>query len=131
MEQEVVSTLALEGTIVHDFSILGLFIEADIVVKVVIVMLVLASFWTWAIIFDKLLRLRRLGSLADDFEEAFWSGGTLDDLYDRIDKRPADAEAAFKIAAPILDRMAGKGIIHKNKAARHKSRYNAKIKAMA
>lgn len=99
MEQEVVNTLALEGTIVHDFSIWGLFIEADIVVKVVIVMLVVASFWTWAIIFDKLLRLRRLGSLADDFEEAFWSGGSLDDLYDRIDKRPADPMSALFVSA--------------------------------
>ncbi|MCZ6604522.1 MAG: protein TolQ [Alphaproteobacteria bacterium] len=99
MEQEVVNTLALEGTIVHDLSIWGLFIEADIVVKVVIVMLVLASFWTWAIIFDKLLRLRRLGSLADDFEEAFWSGGSLDDLYDRIDKRPVDPMSALFVSA--------------------------------
>lgn len=41
------------------------------------------------------------------------------------------AQEAFKAAAPILDRMAGSGLIHKNKAARHKSRLNAQIKAMA
>lgn len=41
------------------------------------------------------------------------------------------AQEAFKAAAPILDRMAGNGLIHKNKAARHKSRLNAQIKAMA
>jgi len=40
------------------------------------------------------------------------------------------AEAAFKTAAPILDRMAGGGLIHKNKAARHKSRLNARIKSL-
>ena len=42
----------------------------------------------------------------------------------------AGAEAAFKTAAPLLDRMAGSGLIHKNKAARHKSRLNARIKAL-
>lgn len=40
------------------------------------------------------------------------------------------ANTAFKVAAPILDRMAGSGLIHKNKAARHKSRLNAQIKAL-
>jgi len=42
----------------------------------------------------------------------------------------AAAEAAFKAAAPVLDRMAGQGLIHRNKAARHKSRLNAQIKAL-
>ena len=40
------------------------------------------------------------------------------------------AEEAFKSAAPLLDNLAGKGLIHKNKAARHKSRLNAKIRAL-
>ncbi len=43
----------------------------------------------------------------------------------------AQAVAAFRAAVPVIDRMARKGIIHKNKAARHKSRLNAKIKALA
>lgn len=42
-----------------------------------------------------------------------------------------DAQAAFTVAIPLLDRMATKGLIHKNKAARHKSRLNAQIKAIA
>ena len=42
-----------------------------------------------------------------------------------------EAQAAFQTAVPIIDKMAGKGIIHRNKAARHKSRLNAKIKALA
>ncbi len=42
----------------------------------------------------------------------------------------AAAEAAFKAAVPMLDRMAGQGLIHRNKAARHKSRLNAQIKAL-
>ncbi len=42
-----------------------------------------------------------------------------------------DAKAAYGVAVPILDRIADKGILHKNKAARHKSRLNSKIKALA
>lgn len=41
------------------------------------------------------------------------------------------AEEALKAATPVIDRIADKGIIHKNKAARHKSRLNAQIKALA
>jgi len=41
------------------------------------------------------------------------------------------AQSAFQVAVPIIDRMATKGLIHKNKAARHKSRLSAKIKAIA
>ncbi len=41
------------------------------------------------------------------------------------------AKAAFEAAVPVIDRMADKGIIHKNKAARHKSRLNAQVKALA
>ena len=40
------------------------------------------------------------------------------------------ASEAYKSATPIIDRMAGKGLIHKNKAARHKSRLNARIRAL-
>ncbi|MFB2538364.1 MULTISPECIES: 30S ribosomal protein S20 [unclassified Acinetobacter] len=43
----------------------------------------------------------------------------------------AVATEAYKKAVPVIDRMADKGIIHKNKAARHKSRLNAQIKALA
>lgn len=48
-----------------------------------------------------------------------------------IDKRDkAAAEAAFKAAVPAIDQSVGKGLIHANKAARHKSRLNAKIRAL-
>ena len=60
MENEVVNTLALEGSVNYDMTIWGLFLEADIVVKLVLVMLLAASFWTWAVIFEKVIRMRRL-----------------------------------------------------------------------
>ncbi len=83
----------------HNLSVWGLFLEADIVVKLVMIILLAASFWTWAIIFEKAMRMRRLRSRAEDFEESFWSGGSLDDLYDRIDSRPTDPMSALFVSA--------------------------------
>ena len=69
----------------QDLSVISLFLQADTIVKLVMVLLLLASFWTWAIIFDKALRLRRLRNQAKQFEEAFWSGGSLEVLFDRLE----------------------------------------------
>lgn len=77
----------------------GLFLQADIVVKIVMLILMFASFWCWAIIFEKLLRMRRLLAQAKQFEESFWSGGSLDDLYDRLNARVAEPMAAVFVAA--------------------------------
>ncbi len=83
----------------HEMSMIGLFLQADIVVKIVMVMLMIASFWVWAIVFDKLLKIRRVNAQADAFEDAFWSGGSLEELYDRIGNRPADPMSAVFAAA--------------------------------
>ena len=82
-----------------DLSIWNLFMEADIIVKAVMVALVLVSFWCWAIIFDKLFRLRGLVRKAEQFEESFWSGGSLEELYDRIGSRPMDPMSSIFVAA--------------------------------
>ena len=91
METTIVEAAALGGSVADlDFSILALFLRADVVVKAVIVLLFFASIWCWAIIFEKLMGLRRLNARASDFESAFWSGSSLDELYDRIGTRPGD-----------------------------------------
>jgi biopolymer transport protein TolQ len=89
----------MAGQAAHDLSIVGLFFQADIVVKFVMLLLIAASVWTWAIIFDKAILLRRLKRAANQFEEAFWSGGSLDDLYDRMSARGGDPMAAIFLAA--------------------------------
>ncbi len=71
-----------------DMSIIGLVSQADIIVKIVLVVLILASIWCWAIIIDKTRRFRRLREQADRFEEAFWSGGPLEELYERVGGAP-------------------------------------------
>ena len=107
-----VSSVPLGGTAVpHDLSIVSLFLQADLIVKIVMFLLLAASFWSWAVIFDKIMKLRRLRRDAEHFEEAFWSGGSLDDLYDRIGTRPLDPmSAVFAAAMREWRRSAAKGL---------------------
>ena len=80
-----------------------------------IVLLILASFWSWAIIIEKLLRLRRLQARADEFEDMFWSGGSLDDLYDRVGAEPpCPMTAMFSAAMREWRRSAAKGLAGAN-----------------
>ena len=72
-----------------DLSLWQLFLDADVVVKAVIFLLIFASLWSWAIIFDKMRTIRQQSRLADQFEDQFWSGGTLDRLYTHITSDPA------------------------------------------
>jgi len=80
---ETTAVDALNGGI--DFSVLGLFTKAHWVVQVVIIMLIIASFWSWAIIIDKIIRYRSLKRSFAVFEDKFWSGASLDDLYTGLD----------------------------------------------
>ena len=89
----------LAGSFAGDLSIWGLFLQADIVVQVVMILLIAASFWCWAVIFEKVLRMRRLERQAGEFEDRFWSGGSLDDLYERVGQRPEDPMSAIFVAA--------------------------------
>ena len=111
MEQSAVASAAIAGSVVHDLSVWGLFLQADVVVKLVMIILVLASFWCWAIIFEKIMRMRRLRVQAEEFEESFWSGGSLENLYDRIDNRPKEPMASvFTAAMREWRRSAAKGL---------------------
>lgn len=100
MEPSIVESVALSGSVAGDgLSVMSLLINADIIVKGVILVLVVASFWCWTIIFDKTIRFRRLRVLAERFEAAFWSGGSLEELYDRIGTRPEHPMEAIFVAA--------------------------------
>ena len=88
--QTAINSVQLAGSVAsNDMSLTGLFMHADIIGKVIITSLLMISILTWAIIFDKMLKLSRLKGKAAFFEERFWSAGSLDVLYDKI-KRPAD-----------------------------------------
>ena len=119
METTIVEAAVLGGSVADlDFSILALFLRADVVVKAVIVILFFASIWCWAIIFEKVLGLRRLNARASEFESAFWSGASLDELYDRIGARPGDPmSAVFVTAMQEWRRSLAKGLTQ-NESAR-------------
>jgi len=87
------------GIPLADLSIPGLFMQADIVVKLVIIGLLFASVWVWAIVFEKVTALRRAARAADAFEDRFWSGGSLDELYDAEGAKPTHPMAAVFGAA--------------------------------
>ncbi len=107
----------MQAATAPDLSMWALFLRADLVVKAVMIGLIVASFVSWAIIFDKILRLRRLFKGADNFEEAFWSGGSLEDLYDRIGPRPPDPMTSIFVAAMReWRRSAAKGLADRESA---------------
>ena len=79
-----------------DFSLIALFARASLTVQIVMVLLILASFWAWSIIIQKFLTYAQARRDADRFDRAFWSGQPLDDLYDRIGETPSGpAERIF------------------------------------
>jgi biopolymer transport protein TolQ len=94
------STLAPAAEI--DFSMLALFARATLTVKIVMIMLIVMSFWSWAIIIQKHILFRAARKEAADFDRAFWSGEPLDELYEKIGPEPAGAsEKVF--AAGMLE----------------------------
>ena len=66
------------------FSMFGLFMQADFVVKSVIVILILASIYSWNVIVSKILRLRQLKRLEKEFEEIFWKARSDESFYNNL-----------------------------------------------
>ena len=67
-----------------DFSILSLFIRADIIVKSVIIILIASSIYSWAIIFDKIRMFRKINKGAEEFEEKFWKSKSAETFYNNL-----------------------------------------------
>ena len=82
-----------------DFSVLAVIERADWIVKGVIAVLVVASIWSWAVIFEKLMLLHRINGRATRFENRFWAGGSVDELYADVGERPNNPMAAIFAAA--------------------------------
>jgi biopolymer transport protein TolQ len=73
-----------------NLSVWGLIAQADMMVKLVMLFLLLASLWSWAIIFDKFASFRRMRARMAKFESIFRSNKLIDSLYDRMNKKPHD-----------------------------------------
>ena len=75
---------AISAPTVGGFSFLELFLNASFVVQFVMAGLLLASIWSWAIVVEKFFAFRRARAESDRFENMFWSGQSLDELYTEI-----------------------------------------------
>lgn len=83
-----------------DLSIINLIMDASLLVKLVMLVLVFASLWSWTIIFSKRFAMRRARRAADSFEDRFWSAEDLSTLYSRITGRghePSGMERIFEV----------------------------------
>ena len=95
-EITVAGSIAVESI---DFSMLSLFLRADFVVKSVIIILILASLYSWTIIVAKLIRIRQLKKQEKEFEEIFWSGNSFEDLYETLNFNKQDPKSKIFCAA--------------------------------
>jgi biopolymer transport protein TolQ len=82
-----------------DLSLFHLFWQAHWLVKTVMIGLIVCSVWVWAIAIDKTLLFTRIRRTADRFEQAFWSGQSLEDLYKSLATKPGHSTAALFVAA--------------------------------
>jgi biopolymer transport protein TolQ len=85
-----------------DFSMLALFARATLTVKLVMLILLVSSFWSWAIIVQKHIAFRKARAEAEIFDRAFWSGEPLDELYEKIGTAPEGASERI-FAAGMLE----------------------------
>jgi len=81
------------------FTPLGLFMRADWVVKSVMILLILASFWSWVVIVDKWISLGSMTRRTKRFEKNFWSGRSLDELFAQYSERADQPMASVFVAA--------------------------------
>lgn len=98
MPEQAITEVALAAP-GADLSLLGLFMQAHIVVKLVMIGLVVASIWSWAIIIDKVMLYGRVRKQMDRFEKVFWSGQSLEELYRSLSGRTPTAMASVFVAA--------------------------------
>ncbi|WP_207209198.1 MULTISPECIES: protein TolQ [Rhodobacterales] len=71
-----------------DYTMWALFARATLIVKLVMILLVLASVWCWAVVIDKIIQYRKARAEAAVFDRSFWSGEPLDELFDQIGTSP-------------------------------------------
>ena len=100
MEGSVIDAVTVGNSVdALNFSMWSLFWRADWVVQSVILMLIGASVWCWAIMFEKVTNLKKLNAQAQEFEKGFWSGQSLDAIFDKVGTQPKDPMSAVFVSA--------------------------------
>lgn len=84
-----------------DFSLISLFLQADFMVQLVMLMLIGASIWSWAIMFERYMHFKKTQNMMQTFESIFWSGESLESLYNRFNNRNRDPMAAVFCAGVV------------------------------
>ena len=98
---ETIVTSTEISSVAMDFSLITLFLKADIVVKLVIVILLFSSIWSWTIIVAKMIKYKRLKQLEVEFDEIFWLGNSFEDLYETFNYNQNDPKS--KIFCSAMD----------------------------
>ena len=98
----------------NDFSIISLFFQADIVVKIVIILLIFSSIWSWAIIFSKYTLLKNILIDTEDFEENFYGSETLSKLSKKLGSHPTHPIEAVFFSAMVYFEKVKSGFSNKN-----------------
>ena len=123
MDDQIIETTEIGSQV--SFTPWDMFANAGIVVQIVIILLIMASIWSWAIIFHKFRLMRSIKKSADLFEETFWSGNSLDDILEKVGRSPDNPLAKVFVAAmnewkksmsskgSVLDRMSIQERLHK------------------
>ena len=102
-----------------DFSILTLFLRADFIVKTVIILLIAASVYSWAIIFEKIKLFKKINKSSEEFEEKFWKSKSAETFYNTL---PSDEEDPMTLVF--------KGSMQTLLKSRSKSKLNEKMISM-
>jgi len=86
-----------------DFSIIQLFIRADFIIKSVILLLIAASVYSWAIIFQKIKLFKKINISSEEFEEKFWKSKSAENFYNNLPANPEDPMASiFKSSMQVM-----------------------------
>ena len=92
MEADIASQAVGLGTNT-DFSLMSLFLRADIIVKSVIVILIVCSIYSWAVIIDKYRLFKRINKSSEEFEEKFWNSKSAETFYNNLPAKVDDPMA--------------------------------------
>ena len=114
MEEQIIKEIVAGS---ENISLWGLFVQADIVVKLVMFILIVSSVWCWTIIIEKIFSARKENIKSIEFENRFWSGGSLDDIYSDISEDLSNSGAISKVFIAAMKewhRSNEKGLLIKN-----------------
>ena len=121
MEADIASQAVGLGTNT-DFSLLSLFLRADIVVKSVIIILILCSIYSWAVIIEKFRLFKKVNKSSEEFEEKFWNSKSAENFYNSLPTKVEDPMA-------LVFQSAMEGLLKKKSKTNLSERMTAMLEA--